>query len=191
VLEREYLHVVVGGSYSDRVAVLRIRERVLARMCLENIYLMPAPVYRSRKYNAVIWGPKYWFFLHTIAMTYPEYPNDVTKRKYYDLVQNMPLFLPDREMGDRFSVMLDKYPVSPYLDNRESFFRWTVFVHNKMNERLGKEEMDVEEALAAYDKQYVPEELDLYGGTGIHRTVVYMNMAIFLGLILIAYMVYF
>jgi len=152
---------------------------------------MPTSVYKRRKYDATVWGPSYWFFLHTLALTYPEYPNEVTKRKYYDLIQNMPLFMPDREIGDRFSAMLDKYPVTPYLDNRESFFRWTVFVHNKINARLGKEEMDVEEALEAYDKQYVPEELDMYGGTGIHRVIVYMNMAILLGLILVAYMVYF
>jgi len=34
-----------------------------------------------------VWGPHYWFFLHTIAHSYPESPNAVTKRKYYDLIQ--------------------------------------------------------------------------------------------------------
>ena len=28
-----------------------------------------------------IWGPHYWFFLDTIAMTYPNHPNAVTKKK--------------------------------------------------------------------------------------------------------------
>ena len=41
-----------------------------------------------------IWGPHYWFFLHTIAMSYPIHPNAVTKKKYYDFVQNIPLFIP-------------------------------------------------------------------------------------------------
>ena len=35
--------------------------------------------------DPTIWGPHYWFFLHTIAMTYPIRPNDVTKKKYYEL----------------------------------------------------------------------------------------------------------
>jgi hypothetical protein len=152
---------------------------------------MTVPIYKRRKFDATVWGPKYWFFLHTLAITYPEHPNEVTKRKYYDMILNIPLFLPDPKMGDRFSTMLDKYPVTPYLDNRDSFFRWTVFVHNKVNVLLGKEEMDVEDALAAYDKLYVPEEIDMYGSTGTRRTVVYMNMAILLALILIAYIVYF
>ena len=152
---------------------------------------MPAPVYQPRKFDATIWGPRYWFFLHTLALTYPEYPNDVTKRKYYDMMQNMPLFLPDSEMGDRFSEMLDKYPVTPYLDNRESFFRWTVFVHNKVNVLLQKPEIELDEALAKYDRLYVPEEMEFYGKTAITRKVVYMNMAILLALVLMAYIVYF
>ena len=46
------------------------------------------------KFDPTIWGPHYWFFLHTISHTYPLYPNEVTKKKYYDLIQNMPLFIP-------------------------------------------------------------------------------------------------
>ena len=38
-----------------------------------------------------IWGPHYWFFLHTLALTYPETPNDVIKKKYYDFYQNLPI----------------------------------------------------------------------------------------------------
>ena len=39
-----------------------------------------------------VWGPLYWKFLYTVALTYPNHPNDVTKRKYYDLIMNFPLF---------------------------------------------------------------------------------------------------
>ena len=31
--------------------------------------------------NPKVWGPHYWFVLHTIANTYPLSPNDVTKKK--------------------------------------------------------------------------------------------------------------
>jgi len=118
-------------------------------------------------------------------------PNPVTKRKYYDLIQNFPLFIPNEDIGNKFSDMLDKYPVTPYLDNRDSFLRWTVFIHNKVNVLLGKPELELEEAMRLYDMQYVPEKLDLYGDTEFQRKVVYMNMAILLALLLVAYMVYF
>ena len=32
------------------------------------------------KYIAKVWGPHYWFVLHTIALRYPKNPNDVTKK---------------------------------------------------------------------------------------------------------------
>ena len=104
-----------------------------------------------------VWGPHYWFFLHTVAESYPIHPNDVTKRKYYDLIHNMPLFIPVEEMGNKFSKLLDKYPVSPYLDTRESFVRWVHFIHNKFNEYLGKEEISLLSALEKYRDLYKPK----------------------------------
>jgi len=142
-------------------------------------------------YDSHIWGPHFWFFLHTIAMNYPDRANDVTRRKYYDLVQNMPIFIPNVEMGNRFSRLLDQYPVTPYLDKRESFIRWTVFIHNKVNIILGKPEMTLETAIELYHAAYIPPKLDVYGGTSIHKNVVYVYSAIILALLLVAYMVYF
>ena len=109
------------------------------------------------RFDANIWGPHYWFFLHTVAESYPMQPNDVTKRKYYDLITNMPLFIPDADIGDKFSRMIDKYPVSPYLDNRDSFVRWVHFIHNKINVQLGKEELSLPMALDKYRAEYKPK----------------------------------
>jgi len=109
------------------------------------------------RFDANTWGPHYWFFLHTVAESYPISPNDVTKRKYYDLITNMPLFIPDADIGDKFSRMIDKYPVSPYLDNRDSFVRWTHFIHNKINVKLGKEELSLPMALDKYRAEYKPK----------------------------------
>lgn len=145
---------------------------------------------KREKFEPHIWGPHFWFFLHTIAMSYPDNANDVTKRKYYDLIQNMPLFIPDSEMGNRFSRLLDKYPISPYLGKRESFIRWTVFIHNKINIMLGKPEMELEDAIEAYNKAYVPDTLELYGGTTIKKNVVAIGATILLFLLLVAYIVY-
>ena len=82
-----------------------------------------------------IWGPHYWFVLLTIAISYPKHPNDVTKKKYYELIHNFPLFIPVSSMGNHFSELLDKYPIAPYLDSRESFIKWVHFIHNKIKTR--------------------------------------------------------
>jgi hypothetical protein len=103
-----------------------------------------------------IWGSHYWFVLHTIAITYPLRPNDVTKKKYYDFIQSLPLFLPVSEIGDSFSKFIDKYPVTPYLDSRESFVRWMHFIHNKINIAIGLSEMEMDRSLEVYYGHYQP-----------------------------------
>jgi len=103
-----------------------------------------------------IWGPHYWFFLHTIAMSYPIHPNAVTKKKYYDFVQNIPLFIPVESMAGEFSKLLDQYPVQPYLDNKESFIRWMWFIHNKINKKLEKPQISLNDFYVKYYEEYKP-----------------------------------
>ena len=123
------------------------------------------------------WGPHFWFFLHTIAYEYPNNPNSITKRKYYDLIQNMPLFLPDSKMGDDFAVLLDKYPVTPYLDCRESFIIWMHFIHNKINVILGKQTISLYASLDNYHKQMakniISKDIDVYLDTKTKRQLLY------------------
>ena len=101
-----------------------------------------------------IWGPHYWFFLHTVAMTYPHHPNAVTKKKYYEFIQNLPLFIPVEEISKDFEKIIDKYPITPYLDNRDSFVRWTHFIHNKINEKLEKPTISLNDFYVQYYNEY-------------------------------------
>jgi hypothetical protein len=105
-------------------------------------------------------------------------PNKTTKRKYYDLIHNMPLFIPNEEIGNKFAQLLDKYPLSPYLDSRDSFTRWIHFIHNKINSILGKKEIDYLESLEIYKKSYDPQPVYLSEKMKINKKYIYM--AIFL-----------
>jgi len=105
-----------------------------------------------------VWGPHYWFFLHTLAISYPIKPNDVTKKKYYTFIHNLPLFIPVNEIGNSFSKLLDKYPVKPYLDSRKSFIKWMHFIHNKINILCNKDEITLDEAMEQYYNNYKPKQ---------------------------------
>jgi hypothetical protein len=135
-----------------------------------------------------VWGPHYWFFLHTIAESYPKNPNDVTKKKYYDFIQNMPVFIPIEEMGNKFSEMLDKYPVSPYLDNRDSFVRWMNFIHNKFNVLLGKEEVSLPKSLERYRDAYKPKPLHISERLNLKKH--YIHLALILMCVFLIYVYY-
>ena len=124
-----------------------------------------------------IWGPHYWFVLHTIALSYPKNPNEVTKKKYYDFIQNIPLFIPIEDIGNTFSKLIDKYPVTPYLDSRESFIRWMHYVHNKINVALLMPELTMEEAMTSYYNNYKPMVVK------DHETRRFREKIVFLGVI--------
>jgi hypothetical protein len=106
--------------------------------------------------DSKVWGPHYWFVLYSIALTYPITPNNVTKKKYYEFIQNLPLFLPHDEISGQFSNLLLKYPVTPYLDSRDSFTRWIHFLHNQINKSLNKREITLKEAYQTYYDKYKP-----------------------------------
>ena len=125
-------------------------------------------------FDSKVWGPHYWFFLHTIAHSYPDHPNAVSKRKYYDLIQNMPIFIPEPEMGNKFSELLNKYPVSPYLDKRDSFIRWMHFIHNKYNELLGKEPLSLHAGIDKYMAEYTPKPIYLSDTIRIKSYIIHL-----------------
>ena len=106
-----------------------------------------------------VWGPHYWFMLHTIAMSYPNYPNTVTKKKYYEFIQNLPMFLPIESIATDFSKLLDMYPVTPYLDSKDAFIRWMHFIHNKINEKLEKPKISLNQFYIDYYEAYKPKDL--------------------------------
>lgn len=128
-------------------------------------------------FSSETWGPHYWFFLTTLALSYPDNVNAVVKRKYYDFITNLPVFIPNPEIAHKFSELLDKYPVSPYLDNRESFTKWVHFIHNKVNVALGKDEISYAEALERYFAAYLPKPVYLTEKIKLHK---YIVVAIFI-----------
>ena len=140
------------------------------------------------KFDPNVWGPHYWFFLHTITEGYPLHPNDVTKKKYYDLIHNLPLFIPNDEIGNFFSELLDKYPVSPYLVNRDSFVKWMHFIHNKVNVRIGKPEISLPKALELYRNEYKPKPVYLAEKLNIKKH--YIILFLILILLLCIYLWY-
>ncbi len=104
--------------------------------------------------DSKVWGPHYWFVLQTIGYNYPLKTNETIKKKYYDFIQNIPLLIPNEQIANEFCKLLDKYPVTPYLDNRESFLKWIYFIHNVVSEKLGLEQYTIAELIERYYKNY-------------------------------------
>jgi len=135
--------------------------------------------------NPKVWGPHYWFVLHTIALTYPLKPNETVRKKYYDFIENLPLFIPIENIGNYFSELLDKYPVTPYLDSRESFIKWVYFIHNTVNKSLGHEELTLSESLEKYYKLYENSEKQFKINNNRREQYIYFGLLLILIIITI------
>jgi hypothetical protein len=105
-----------------------------------------------------VWGPHYWFFLHTIAISYPNKPNAITKKKHYELIENMPLFIPVAEISKHFETLITLYPVKPYLDSKDTFIKWMHFIHNKINEKIEVDTISLDEFYTSYFNSYKSED---------------------------------
>ena len=135
--------------------------------------------------DPTVWGYHYWFFLHTIALTYPQYPNAVSKKKYYDLITNMPMFIPVEDISQYFSKLLDLYPVSPYLDNRDSFIKWIHFIHNKINEKLEKPKISLSDFYINYYNAYKPKIISMKEIYRWKEKIIYTIVIIFIVLLIL------
>ena len=104
--------------------------------------------------DPAVWGPHFWFFLHTLSVCYPVRPTKSIKKKSYDFIMNLPIFIPNHGIGNKIAHLIDDFPVTPYLDSRLSFMKWVHFMHNKINANLHKEEIGFRKGLELYYSAY-------------------------------------
>jgi len=123
-----------------------------------------------KELRSEVWFPSFWFFLYSTAHCYPDHPNAVMKRKYYDFTHNIPLFCPNTDIQRRMIRLLDTFPVTPYLGNKDSFTYWVHCMNNKLNNELGTGDPKTYlEHLDNYYKEYLPKHVQLSAKWGIQK----------------------
>lgn len=85
-----------------------------------------------------IWGPKLWFFLHTMTFAYAENKDKPTKaeqKHMYQFLESLKYVLPC-VCKDNYAWYFDTHP--PNLSSRKKLFEWVVDLHNHVNEEYNK-----------------------------------------------------
>jgi len=90
-------------------------------------------------------------------------------------------------MSNRFSELINKYPVTPYLDSRESLVRWIHFIHNKINVTIGKEEITLLESIDRYFEHYKAAPIIMMEKLRIKKHHIYISLSLISVLLIYIY----
>ena len=104
--------------------------------------------------DPIVWGPKLWFFMHTISFNYPENPNQEDKRNYYDFFHNLKNIIPCSVCKNHYAQHLQNNPITPSLDTKQNLVQWVIDLHNEVNKTLGKKIYQYDEVINLYKKEY-------------------------------------
>jgi len=101
-----------------------------------------------------IWGPKFWFSLHSISFTYPFYPDKTDKQRYKTFFELLEHLLPCVLCRKNYNKNIKNYPIDEHLNNRKSLAYWVMDIHNMVNMETGKQSLSRDEIIDIYEKQY-------------------------------------
>lgn len=93
------------------------------------------------------WGPHVWAAIHMICLGAPETFSGSDTSGYRAFFTNLPSILPCKKCQEHLRANLDELSIEGALSGgRETLFRWSVALHNKVNTQLGKRVIPYEEA---------------------------------------------
>ena len=99
-----------------------------------------------------VWGPFFWHTMHIVALGYSKNPTYTDKKCAKEFYESLAFLLPCSICREHYKGYLQEKPISTFLDSRTDLIKWTIQIHNKVNQMLGKPEWTLEEVLSYYEK---------------------------------------
>ncbi|KAI0753391.1 ERV/ALR sulfhydryl oxidase domain-containing protein [Daedaleopsis nitida] len=94
-------------------------------------------------------GRATWKLMHTMTLRFPEDPAQDERDALDNYFHLMSRLYPCGECAAEFQLLLKKYP--PQTSSRRAAATWLCFLHNQVNDRLGKPEFDCANLDSTYD----------------------------------------
>uniref|UniRef100_A0A915DZJ8 Sulfhydryl oxidase n=1 Tax=Ditylenchus dipsaci TaxID=166011 RepID=A0A915DZJ8_9BILA len=85
-------------------------------------------------------GRSTWNLLHTIAAVFPDRPTDTQKKDVVDTLTSLSKTYPCAHCAEDFRKDLVENP--PQVEDREKLSKWMCELHNRVNEKIGKDIFD-------------------------------------------------
>lgn len=86
--------------------------------------------------NKQIWGPHFWMTMYSVAISYPENPDDQLKEQTKNFFNAIQYLLPCDECKQHYGKLLADYPIN--VSSRQVLCDWIVNINNIINTSLNK-----------------------------------------------------
>ena len=108
--------------------------------------------------ETAVWVRHYWFVALTVCLSYPIHPDENIKKQYYELYQNIFLYLPANDDIRPYYSYIERFPITPYLDSHDALLKWLFFVRNQITDSLGMERQTRHSLMKEYYDEYIPRD---------------------------------
>jgi len=125
-----------------------------------------------------IWGPNFWFTLHTITLGYPNNPTHEDKRRYNDFFTSVKNVLPCPKCRLHYEEHLSQYPIAVSLDNKDYLVKWLFDLHNKVNLSLNKSLFSYEDFTDKYRRIFNPTILSVKPSECNYKVIILLIIVI-------------
>lgn len=105
--------------------------------------------------NPSVWGPHAWIFLYSIALSYPECPNNIEKKNIKKFMANVGNVLPCHNCRDNFKRHTIKHTLTnKCITSRKNLVLWLLKINNEVNNETGKKQVSYDEVMKKYSDLY-------------------------------------
>jgi hypothetical protein len=104
--------------------------------------------------NSKIWGPSFWFIIHSVAINFPDNPSEDEKRKHEIFFTSLQYVLPCEKCREHYKKNLRQHDLRKALESKKGIFDWSVRMHNEVNVSNGGKEWQPETVSAMYYRIY-------------------------------------
>lgn len=108
------------------------------------------------KMDAAVWGPHAWFFLHSIAFSYPWEPSKVEQAHAIAFFKSLKSLLPCIICQLHYTDHLKESELKDAVTSRRKLVEWVHRLHNKVNQSLGKPELSIDQMVTFFETAYHP-----------------------------------
>lgn len=96
------------------------------------------------------WGPVAWRMLHYFAISFPETPSDEEQARALRFLRSYADWLPCDECRENLAAEYENFALDEVVRTRKELVDFTHALHNRVNARLNKPQLSLQQFYAAY-----------------------------------------